>query len=310
MNTANINRIVGNLVGKNNSSSNNYALNTMAVQVNGNNVPITSHLDSASGLSMPMNSLQSLAFYTNLGNWLTTAWSIDSVNAIWKICDGQDLPFLRWQGLDCPVIIIATAGAGGTINPAGTVIVEEGEDQKFTFTPDNCYEIDEVLIDGTNNPTAVTAGSYTFNNITANHTIAVSFKKIEYFTQIKDSISAGSSYIFNGKTLTEAGIYYDTLQTIHGCDSIVELTLTISTVGIVGANNYSPLPRIYPNPTTGKLVVSGQLSDVSVEIYDVVGRKLSHFTSHNSQFTIDISHLANGMYFLKVDGKTVKIIKQ
>src|SRR5690606_18289684 len=31
---------------------------------------------------------------------------------------------------------------------------------------------------------------------------------------------------FNGTTLTEAGIYTDTLATVHGCDSIITLTLT------------------------------------------------------------------------------------
>jgi hypothetical protein len=84
---------------------------------------------------------------------------------------------------------------------------------------------------------------------------------------------------------------------------------------------------VYPNPTTGQLIIKngsltgslpsgGKLS--VVEVYDIYGRKLSHFTTravsgvelHDSQFTIDISHLANGVYFMKIDGKTVKIFLQ
>ena len=45
----------------------------------------------------------------------------------------------------------------------------------FTFTPATGYHIADVLIDGVSNPGAVTAGTYTFTNVTANHTIAVSF---------------------------------------------------------------------------------------------------------------------------------------
>jgi hypothetical protein len=71
---------------------------------------------------------------------------------------------------------------------------------------------------------------------------------------------------------------------------------------------------VKPNPTTGQLVVSGQLSVVSVEIFDIVGCKLSHFTFHNSPIEIDISHLENGMYFLKIQTEkgitTKKIVKE
>ncbi|GHT21945.1 hypothetical protein FACS189430_02950 [Bacteroidia bacterium] len=74
------------------------------------------------------------------------------------------------------VSITATAGANGSISPSGNVLVDKNGNKTFTITPSIGYETDEVLIDGVNNATAVSAGSYTFNNVTANHTIAVSFK--------------------------------------------------------------------------------------------------------------------------------------
>jgi hypothetical protein len=42
------------------------------------------------------------------------------------------------------------------------------------------------------------------------------------------SICAGSTYNFNGRTLTQSGSYHDTLQTVLGCDSIVTVTLTVN----------------------------------------------------------------------------------
>jgi len=73
---------------------------------------------------------------------------------------------------------------------------------------------------------------------------------------------------------------------------------------------------LFPNPTTGKLTIRNEKSGMSseIEVFDVVGRKLlSHtpLTSHSSPLIeIDISHLAAGMYFLKIDGKFLKVVKQ
>ena len=39
--------------------------------------------------------------------------------------------------------------------------------------------------------------------------------------------SCSGQYTFNGQVLTQSGLYNDTLNTIHGCDSIVSLNLTI-----------------------------------------------------------------------------------
>jgi hypothetical protein len=55
---------------------------------------------------------------------------------------------------------------------------------------------------------------------------------LTHFTQISDSIYAGSSYNFAGKILTATGIYYDTLSNVNGCDSIVCLTLTVNIIPV------------------------------------------------------------------------------
>ena len=77
--------------------------------------------------------------------------------------------------------ITATAGAGGSIDPAGAVTVAEGADETFTMTPDQGYEIAEVKVDGQ----AVDlqdildkdgTASYTFTKVDGDHTIEVSFK--------------------------------------------------------------------------------------------------------------------------------------
>src|SRR5204863_17557 len=68
--------------------------------------------------------------------------------------------------------IVASAGPGGSISPSGTVTVTCGGSQSFTITPASCYAIVNVVVDGSSvGPVA----SYTFNNVTAGHTISASF---------------------------------------------------------------------------------------------------------------------------------------
>lgn len=72
--------------------------------------------------------------------------------------------------------IIPEHGANGKISPSSNVNVVYGASQTFTITPDEGYEVEDVLVDG-KSVGAVT--SYTFENVTANHTISATFKKKE-----------------------------------------------------------------------------------------------------------------------------------
>ena len=70
--------------------------------------------------------------------------------------------------------IKATAGAGGSISPSGSVSVREGRDQTFTITPDKGYAVANVKIDG---KSIGAVKSYTFENVCRTHTIEVIFMK-------------------------------------------------------------------------------------------------------------------------------------
>ncbi|HOZ52977.1 MAG TPA: hypothetical protein PLU17_14020, partial [Chitinophagaceae bacterium] len=74
--------------------------------------------------------------------------------------------------------ISSSAGSNGSITPSGISSVTSGANQTYSILPDACYEIANVLIDGVNNPGAVSSGSYTFNNVTASHTISATFNSI------------------------------------------------------------------------------------------------------------------------------------
>src|SRR5208283_5009466 len=82
--------------------------------------------------------------------------------------------------------ITASAGANGTISPSGAVTVNSGGSQTFSFTPATGYQVSSVLVDGT---AVTTASSYSFSNVTASHTISVSFAP----TTLTITASAGSN---------------------------------------------------------------------------------------------------------------------
>jgi len=84
--------------------------------------------------------------------------------------------------------ITASAGTGGSIDPSGTVLVTDGEDQTFTITPSAGYHINDVLVDEVS-VGAVT--SYTFENVQADHTIAATFTQDEY-TLTVDIVGSGA----------------------------------------------------------------------------------------------------------------------
>jgi hypothetical protein len=68
--------------------------------------------------------------------------------------------------------IVASAGAGGVISPAGNVSVNCGSGQAFTITPTAGFHVEDVLVDGISVGAVTTS---TFTNVIANHTIAATF---------------------------------------------------------------------------------------------------------------------------------------
>ena len=68
--------------------------------------------------------------------------------------------------------IIASAAAGGSISPSGSVPVAVGSDQTFTITPDPSYVIADVVVDGVSQGAVP---SYTFSTVQADHTISATF---------------------------------------------------------------------------------------------------------------------------------------
>ena len=84
--------------------------------------------------------------------------------------------------------ITATAGNGGSISPSGKTTVAEGGSKSFTITVNDGYEIADVLVDGASIGTKT---SYTFEKVSASHTIEVKFRKVEQVLIVTDPSITG-----------------------------------------------------------------------------------------------------------------------
>lgn len=74
----------------------------------------------------------------------------------------------------------------------------------------------------------------------------------------------------------------------------------------LGVDDFNSIAlRVYPNPTTDYITISGITNDADVAIFDTLGRQIAIHTITVSENRIDLSQLT-GVFFIKItsDGKT------
>jgi len=79
------------------------------------------------------------------------------------------------------------------------------------------------------------------------------------------------------------------------------VTLAVSTLDNVELD-------VYPNPANGKIYVSSNnyYSINKIEVYNIIGQKVQSFSFSKAQniYTLDISNLVKGTYFLQIQGES------
>ncbi len=110
-----------------------------------------------------------------------------------------------------PRTITASAGAGGSISPAGDVVLPGGQDQTFAIVPDAGYAIADVVVDGVSRGPL---NAYTFSQVAAPHTIAATFVALNrnlprtgqiIFSAVTDSFPANGESTGNRPTYVPLG---------------------------------------------------------------------------------------------------------
>ena len=95
-------------------------------------------------------------------------------------------------------------------------------------------------------------------------------------------------------------------------DDSISLILEYVTLPNLSVSMYSNniLLSIYPNPTQGQLRITNyELGMGDYTIYNIIGQSIIQGKMQESAI-INVESLANGMYFLKIDNKVMKFVKE
>ena len=227
------NRIVGtNTTAQNvqGTLQNNYAWEDMPVVFA--NEPLTElgfDLNGVNGSGRPAWELLTQTFYTTYENWMWNGWNLQTgTNGIWRICEGETLPFLAWQNnVTCSDYIInAYAHENGTIEPNGTIGVMAGESITFTFTPNPFYVADKVIVG--NDTYDANGNTFTLSNINQNYTVQVTFKFSPDLFCGGDGTEQDPYQICSAQTLAMFAQYVNAGNGNHTADKYYILTADIN----------------------------------------------------------------------------------
>jgi PKD repeat protein len=97
-----------------------------------------------------------------------------------------------------------------------------------------------------------------------------------FVTTLFDTIEIGETYQVSDLTFEETGEYQVTMMASNGCDSTIQLNLTVLDDVAVFENNLEHIDlMVYPNPFNDDLIVEFELDqaeNISIEILDIHGR--------------------------------------
>jgi hypothetical protein len=228
----------------------------------------------------------------------------------------------------------ATATSGGTMNPLGDIVVDYGTSKTFEFTPDPTYHLADLFVDGVHVDSST---SYTFNNITANHTIHAVFSNkykivatagvggninpsgdvlVDYDSNKTFTVTLNSGYLIDSLFVdgthvdsTTSYTFYNVTanHTIHAAFRIKQfaITATASSGGAINPSgavsvNYGEDKEFSIEPNTGynfdSLFVDGIHVDstTSYTFYNVTASHTIHAKFVTQQFTITATASSGG----------------
>jgi hypothetical protein len=154
--------------------------------------------------------------------------------------------------------ISASAGAGGTVSPAGTVTLNQGSNQTYIITANSGYHITDVKID---NISVGTVSTYTFNNITANHTISATFSNAVNTYTISSSAGAGGSINPTGTLTLDAGS--NQIYTVTANSGYLIEDVKVDNVSIGAVSDYT-FTNVIANHTIAVSFLPVTLSNIAL----------------------------------------------
>lgn len=224
-------------------------------------------------------------------------------------------------------------GDGGIVKEINTVLnnntvlsVNEGESKTFTIQPNTGYVIQSLIYNGTNITSQIVNDEYTTPPITADATISITFKKLQFKLALR-SAESGCINLLCEYGLTPSftftasdGWKINTIKynDIDVTNSLVNNELTLPAItadGLVsvsfeeGTSTQNPAMqsgelKIYANES--EIVVEGVPTGANISVYTLNGIEISRKKALAGKTLIDIPKGA--VYIVKAQQWTAKVI--
>ena len=154
-------------------------------------------------------------------------------------------------------IITAIAGQNGSIAPSGSIAVAIGASQTYTITPGTGYQISDILVDGVS---VGAVSSYTFNNVTAPHTISATFA-----INAASIVNTSPAKLWIGlKNSDDQGTQFDLRTELYINGVQVSEGETLCITGVTRNPSYAKEVTVPFNPITNGTYVPGDILSLKV----------------------------------------------
>lgn len=186
--------------------------------------------------------------------------------------------------------ITATCGDYGNISSPGEVLYEKGKSVTYYFTPDSNYVVADVIVDGEVKQSGPEVDSYTFDSLSADHTIQVTFRALPVYNidpdplTISNETNKGASVFSVSKiypgyhvkvTISSVNFAGDSFQLIHQDDpqyiipyTLIQGSTPLTNKAVITFNSNTSVTltaEVTEEPT-----VAGEYSDILTFTFEEV----------------------------------------
>lgn len=330
------------------------ASSTTWTQLNSTNQSVANYFGSASGpFAGQNNKYVGIRFITGSNTyygWVELSASGTAINSYtihrFAYNSVANQGILAGQGCSASFTMPSSICIGGSVsvsssttastytwssNPAGALIATPNASATaITFTTATVYTITLATTTGTNNTNAantITVHPLPTLSITSSHSVLCS--NLSQTATI--SASGAANYTWNPGSTTGSSIsvspsvttvYTITGTSSAGCTNTITFTQSVTVCsGITQVGINSESFSVYPNPANEKIYIHSNTVkslNITIQLMDAMGKLIlsekQNYSANISSRAIDISHLPNAIYFVKVisaegDTKLIKVVK-